>query len=129
LRDALPKVSGNLKIGVISSIGERRDAAAVSALGGLLGDSDPAVVRSAANALGDIGTADAAKALQDAKPSTAETKQAVADAQLVCAETLLAGSKKAEALAIYKSLLGDQQAKHVRLAATRGMLAVAGKKE
>src|SRR5262245_38317273 len=33
LRDALPKLSGNLKIGVIGSLGGRRDASAVSVLG------------------------------------------------------------------------------------------------
>jgi hypothetical protein len=40
LRDALPKLSGNLKIGVIGSIGSRRDSQAVSALGGLLNEGD-----------------------------------------------------------------------------------------
>ena len=35
LREALARLSGNLKIGVISSLGLRRDAAAVSALGEL----------------------------------------------------------------------------------------------
>ena len=34
----------------------------------------------------------------------------------------------AQALAIYKGLAGADQPKHVRLAATRGMLACAGKK-
>src|SRR4029079_13467463 len=40
LRAALPKLSGKLKIGVISSIGSRRDASAVAALGGLLKDQN-----------------------------------------------------------------------------------------
>ena len=47
----------------------------------------------------------------------------------LAAERLLAEGKKADALAIYKSLAGEEQPKHVRQAATRGMLAVAGKKE
>src|SRR5437867_6459378 len=38
LRDALPKVSGPLKIGVISSLGARRDTAAVATLASLLKD-------------------------------------------------------------------------------------------
>ena len=123
LQGNLRTVSGKLKIGVISSIGSRRDAKAVGALSGLLKDSDPAVVRAAAIALGNIGGEEAAKALQAA--GTPE----VVDAQLRCAEALLADNKKADALAIYKSLAGEQQTKHVRLAATRGMLACAGKKE
>jgi hypothetical protein len=127
LRDALGKVSGALKVGVIGSIGARRDAAAVPALAALLKDSDAATAKAAATALGNIGTPDAAKALQEASPADA-TKQAVIDGQLVCAETLLAANNKLAALAIYKSLVGDQN-KLVKLAATRGMLACAGKKD
>ncbi len=85
------------------------------------------MARAAAIALGDIGTAEAAKALADAKPTAPEATQAATDARLACAEDLLAGGKKAEALAVYKSLAGEGQPKQVRLAATRGMLACAGK--
>lgn len=127
LREALPKVSGKVKIGVIGSLGARRDAAAVSALSGLLADGDAAVARAAATALGDIGTVDAVKALQAARPSAAATMQAAIDAQLSCAEALLAENKRAEALAIYKSLASDDRSKLVRLAATRGILACAAK--
>ena len=63
LRDALPKLDGALKIGVIGSLGVRRDAASVPALAALLGDADAAIAAAAACALGDIGTPDAAKAL------------------------------------------------------------------
>jgi hypothetical protein len=41
---------------------------------------------------------------------------------------LLNAGKSAEALLIYKSLTGDDQPKHVKLGATRGVLACAGKK-
>ena len=64
LRDALAQVSGILKIGVISSLGARRDAEAVAPLGGLLKDNDPAVARAAALSLGAIGNAESATLLQ-----------------------------------------------------------------
>jgi HEAT repeat protein len=127
LRDALPRLSGKLKIGVISSIGSRRDASAVPALSGLLNDQNASVARAAVTALGGIGNVEAAKALQESLPSAAETKQAVIDAQLACAEALLADNKSAVALAIYKSLAGDQQGRLVRLAATRGLLTCAAR--
>ena len=127
--DALPKVAGKLKIGVISSIGARRDSLAVPALSGLLKDPDAAVARAAAIALGSISSGEAVKALQSAGSLEEQAAQAMVDAQLRCAEALLADNKKADALAIYKSLSGEQQTKQVRLAATRGMLACAGKKE
>ncbi len=128
LRDALPKVAGNLKIGVIASLGVRGDAESVKALAALLGDEDAAVARAAAYALGDIRTPAAVAALQQAKPS-AEVASASVDASLSCAEALLAAGKNAEASAIYKGFIGEAQPKHVRLAATRGMLACAKKKE
>jgi len=128
LRDSLPKLTGAQKIGVIGSLGVRRDAASVPALAALLGDADAAVARAAACALGDIRTADAAEALAAAKPP-ADAKAAAIDASLSCAEGLMADGKKTEAAAIYKALSGADQPKHVRLAATKGLLATAGKKE
>ena len=126
LRDAVPKLSGNLKIGAIGSLGVRQDGASVKPLTALLSDADAAVARAAAIALGAIRSAKAAKALQGADSVNAEVKLAVVDASLMCAEGLLASGEKAEALAIYKGLLGGDQPKHVKLAVTRGMLACAG---
>lgn len=126
LRDAC-RLGPELLVGVIASLGVRRDAESVPALGGLLA-GDAAVARAAACALGDIRTPDAAQALAAAS-MTAETQSAIADASLACAEGLLSEGKKGEALGIYKKFVGDDQPKHVRLAATRGMLACAGKSE
>ena len=128
LREALPTVSGVQKVGVISSLGVRCDNESVPALAALLADADGQVARAAVLALGNIRTPEAAKALAEAKP--AEVAQAATiDARLVCAEALLSDGKKAEALAIYKAYAGENQPKQVRLAAVRGMLACAGKKE
>jgi HEAT repeat protein len=127
LRDALPNLAGTLQIGVISSLGVRKDAASISALTKLLGDSNAEISRAAAIALGDIGSADAGQALAAAKPSAPETELAATDGLLACAESLLAAGKKANALAIYQKMAGQEQPKHIRLAATRGMLACAGK--
>ena len=127
LRDALPKVSGNLKIGIISSIGARRDSAAVAALASLLKDGDAAIARAAALALGAIGNAVSAAALQAALKSPMANPLTLVDALLSCAESLLAGNKPADASAIYKSFAQESQPRLVRLAATRGLLACASK--
>ncbi len=80
--------------------------------------------------LGDIGSPEAAKALGEfAKKAPDDRKLAVADASLVCAERLLAAGKKADAMMVYKSLSGEDQPKQIRLAATRGLLSVAQKKD
>jgi len=128
LRDSLAKVNGTLKVGVITSLGARRDAESVTALVAQLSDTDEQIVRAAATALGSIATVNAAKALAELKP-TGAAKSVAIDARLACAEALLAAGNKAEALSIYKSFAGSEQPKHIRLAGTRGMLACAGKKE
>ncbi len=130
LRDALGKLSGALKVGVIGSLGVRGDTASVGALSGLLGDGDKSVASAAAHALGVIGDPRAGKALAGfAKKAPEGVKPSVADACLICAEQLLADGKKAEAIALYKALGGEDQPKHVRVAATRGLLAAAGTKD
>ena len=120
MRGALSKVSGKLKVGVINSLGVRRDAASTGALVGLLKDGDKEVAAAAAAALGAIGSPEAAKALLP-------VHQAAPDACLVCAEQLLADGKKDAAKAIYTALAKADVPKHVRLAAMRGLVAVAGK--
>jgi HEAT repeat protein len=123
LLEALGATSGSQKIGVITSLGSRRDAASVVSLARLLRTDDPTVARAAALALGNIGTAESAAALQTALPTSNGDRQYVIDALLACAESLLASGKAAESTALYQSLSGEQQPRLVRLAATRGLLA------
>lgn len=127
LRDGLAKAQGVLKAGIIGSLGSRKDSASVPAIAALVGDADAVVARSAALALGAIRGDDATKAAKDAKSESQGVQSAVIDSQLACAEGLLAQGKKADALAIYKALVGEGSPKHIKLAATRGMLACAGK--
>lgn len=125
LIDALPRVGGKLRIGVGSSLGVRREEAAIARLQALLTDSDPAVARAAALALGAIGSPAANQVLTDAKASPG-TKDALADSLLKCAENLLAAGKKPEAKAAYEKILADNPGKAVKIAATRGVAACSG---
>jgi HEAT repeat protein/type 1 glutamine amidotransferase len=76
LRTALATLTGKPLIGVINSLGERRDEPSVPALSKLSKQSDDAVRAAACLALGKIGTAEAAVAL----PADA------VEARLLCAE-------------------------------------------
>jgi len=126
LRAVLPKVSSKLKPGIIGSLGVHRDKKSINAISKLLGNSDIQVARAAAHSLGLIGTSAAAKELSNfAKKSPANMKMPVADACLICAEQLLADGEKSEAVALYKELKGDDQPKHVKVAAMKGMLTAA----
>jgi HEAT repeat protein len=129
LRDAVPEADGALKAGLIGSLGTRGDAESVAALIELLDDADTTVARSAALALGAIRAPRAAQALLEAAKRRPELQSAATDAALACAEILLAARNGTAALVIYKALAGEDQPKQVRLAATRGMLACAGKAE
>jgi len=129
MREALPKAKGLVKVGIINSLGVRRDAQSTAALIKLLGDGDKQVVASAAAALGSIATPEAAKALQQFQKKAPEGLEiAAADACLICAERLLDAGKKLEAMAIYKQL-STSTIKHVRVAAMRGLLSAAGAKQ
>ena len=87
-----------------------------------MGDSNASIAAAAATALGDIGTVDSAKALQDAKPASDRVKLRVADSRLTAGERLLAAGDKAGALAVYNALVASKPAKNILLAATRGKL-------
>jgi len=129
MRSALPKVSSRLKPGIIGSLGVRRDKRSIKAISKLLGDSDIQIARAAAHSLGLIGTSAAAEELSKfAKKAPANMQIPVADACLICAEQLLANGEKSEAVALYKGLKGDDQPKHVKVAAMKGMLTAAAKK-
>ncbi|MBS0204596.1 MAG: HEAT repeat domain-containing protein [Planctomycetes bacterium] len=127
LRDALSRASGTVKIGIISSLGARRDAASVPPLGELLQDGDAAIARAAALALGAIGSADSAAVLQRSLQAAGGSPAPIVDALLHCAETLMAANKLTEATAIYQAFAQDNQPRLVRLAANRGLLACASK--
>ena len=122
LRDALGKLKGKALVGVIGSIGVRRDAQAVEPLGKLLSDADADVAQAAARALGKIGTAPAAKALDGALASAPAANQlAFCEGLFRCAEAMAGKGQQDEARAIYDRLRGLKGAPHqVRAGALRG---------
>jgi HEAT repeat protein len=125
LERQLGKVSSNLKLGVISSLGTRGQAGAsnpVALLRPLLNDPDDAVARAAGVALGRIASSEADKALASAKARPALVP-VFADASLSCAEKLLATGRAKEAKTTYERLLKNKPSELVRQAAERGLKA------
>ncbi|MCW5965706.1 MAG: HEAT repeat domain-containing protein [Bryobacterales bacterium] len=118
-RAALPKLTGKLQIGVINSIGFRRDAKAVDALAKLIDNSDPEIGRAAAASLGMIGGEQATRALQTAlgRPQSPVFPVA-ARAMLLCAEGAIA-TDRARGLQLYQELSATTMPKPVRLTALR----------
>jgi HEAT repeat protein len=120
LREALGKLKGRPLVGVIGSIGVRRDAEAVRPLSELLNDPDAQVVSAAARALGSIGNPAAVKVLEDALEKAPTANQAaIAEGLFRCAESLAAHDQRPAALAIYARLDQPKLPKTVREGAAR----------
>ena len=124
LREALTKTRGPMRVGIINSIGNRKDSRAVAALAGLLDDSDEATAQAAACALGKIGGAEAIGALgRQRNTARARVRAEALDAYLVCARRLAVEGRKSEAAAMYKELSGDGMPAPIRRAAERALRA------
>jgi acetyl esterase/lipase len=127
LRDALDKTRGRLLVGVINSIGVRRDAKAVGALAARLKDSDGEVAAAAAVALGHIGGDKAINALKPSLTSgPAEVRSAAAQGCILAAEQLLAKKRFAPAAALYDFVRQAHVPAQRRLEATRGAILARG---
>jgi len=128
LRDALGKLKGWPLVGVIGSIGVRRDAEAVGALTKMLKDPDVEVAQAAARALGSIGNSAAAKALQAALPNASAANQLdLCEGLFRCAEALAAEGQSDIAIEIYDQVRGLEAPHQVRAGALRGAILTRGK--
>lgn len=123
LRDALPKLHGKLLVGVINSLGVRRDTRAVSALAGRLTDADAQVAAAAAVALGQIGGDRAARALAKSLASApGGNRSALAQGLILCAERFLAEGKSSSAARWYDTVRQADVPKQRVLEGTRGAI-------
>jgi HEAT repeat protein len=121
LRAEVDKLKGRLQIGVINSLGMRRDAKAIDVLSGRLKDADVEVVAAAAAAMGRIGGDQATKALLAFLPSSpAPARADVAEACLICADQLTKDGKNDEAAKIYETVRKADVPKQRVLEAIRG---------
>lgn len=124
LRGALKKLKGRLLAGVVDSIGQRKDAAAVEPLAKLIHGADAEVAQAAAASLGRIGGARAVEALRAALAKTkGPLRDAVAASLLVAAEGLMKAGDRQGALALYDALSRPDIPRSVRLAAMHNTIA------
>ncbi|MGA2619592.1 MAG: HEAT repeat domain-containing protein [Thermoguttaceae bacterium] len=120
---ALPKASPSQKVGLINSLGDRGEAQAVGELAALLDTEDEGVARAAISALANIGTVEAAGALEKAKVAASEkAKPLFTKALLLCADRLAAQKKFQEAENTFKRYAVASEKPPVRIVAARGLL-------
>jgi len=127
LRNALGKVKGRPLVGVIGSIGVRRDAQAVQPLMEILMNSEvnPEAKCAALRALGRIGTMEAAEVLKESiNQAPPEGLPDVYEGLFRCAERFASEGNRNAAIDIY-DILREQDAPHqVRAGALRGAILV-----
>lgn len=127
LRKAAESLQGRLLVGVINSIGVRRDAGAVGLLSGRLEDKDAEVASAAAVALGRVGNAAAAERLAGMLAGApAAVRSAIAEGCVLCAERFLADGKSPEAVKLYDQVRKADVLRPRMLEATRGAILARG---
>ncbi len=127
LRSASESLEGRLLIGMMNSIGVRRDAGSVEVLAKRLQDKDTEVVNAAAVALGRIANAPATELLTKALASApAEARAGVAEGCVLAAERLLADGKSAESAVIYDQVRKAEVPMQRIVEATRGAILARG---
>ncbi len=121
LRESLDQLSGPALVGVIGSIGQRRDRDAVPHLVDLVDPADTTLTVTIVAALGEIGGAQARDALTVLElPSGLEPLRQ--DALLRCADDLASAGAHAEARDMYRQMTTDAYPVPVRIAAWRGLV-------
>ena len=127
LREAAGGLRGPLLVGVINSLGVRRDARAVALLATRLGDDDAAVAAAAAIALGLVGDEAAVAALRPALAADSPAvRTAAAEACVVAAERLLAAGRGADAAALCDAVRQADVPPQRIAEATRGAILARG---
>lgn len=123
---ALDKSAGDVRRGVVFSIGERKFSAAVPALAKFAGGTDTALAADAIKALGKTGGAEAIKTLTAMLgKSSPALKSETCSALLSTAESALAAGDKAAAAPIYDKVFAAAVTPVLRQAAFKGRIAAA----
>lgn len=124
LRSALAKTSDRTRIGIINTLGRRRDGAAVSALRPLASGSDQATAAAALFALAEIADRPSLEGLAAAQNGS--LRATAAEAYLKAADRLAERGNGPGALTIYKQLYAAGEPHQVRVGALRGVVLVGG---
>jgi HEAT repeat protein/type 1 glutamine amidotransferase len=127
LIQGLSQSDKKIKIGILSSLGQRNAPGSVPVLEKLLSDSDPSIAVSAAVALGNITTPEASAALSNAIGKTSgELQSQIAFSLLKCAEQYLARGDRKAAIKLANKILLAQLPLPLHQAALKSKLAASG---
>jgi len=127
LIQGLSQSNKKVKIGIISSLGQRNAPESVPVLEKLLSDTDSSTAASAAVALGNIATPEASIVLSNAIGKTSgELQSQIASSLLKCAEQYLAHGDRKMAVKLTNKILSAQLPLPIHQAAVKGKIAASG---
>jgi len=129
LLNALSKTLGEIRLGIISSLAQRKVADAVTPFGMLIHGSDVESALAAVTALGGIATPDAVEVLVETlSAAKGNIKAQTASSLLKCAEKVQPQEHQEKAVEIYEALLSADIPASLRRAAVRGKILTGGAK-
>lgn len=123
LRAALADTQGATRIGIINTLGDRKDTAALKPLSALLKGADDDTARAIFNAMGRIGGPEAAATLEKIKPAE-HLKSAWAMGCLSTAESIATAGDAKKAMQLYRRLIEPGVPSAVRVGALKVVLEV-----
>ena len=125
---SLDALEGDLRLGVIDTIGRRRDPFAVPRLAELLTDADVKVAAAAAVALGGIGTTNAAAALTEALSSEQDSsrKESLASSLLIAGQGLVKSGNTRDAVDLFDRLRIADVSRPCQIGATQNAILARG---
>lgn len=127
LRQAVEVAPDNLKVSIVHSLAERRDAYSVNTLSGLVYKRDDNIAAAAIQALGRIGDEQAARAIARARDGApAPRKVLLTEALLDAAATLQSRGNAEEAAVYFGQLYQSPDSAASRLTAFRGLAEALG---
>ncbi|MBN1125866.1 MAG: DUF1080 domain-containing protein [Sedimentisphaerales bacterium] len=120
MRRALPKVSDELKIGIVGSLGQRGDRDAVVEIAKLVRSDNQALAAAAISALGRIGGQEAIRVLSYTQVGS-ELEILCQNSLLMCADQMLKQDRNYEAARIYKKMAEEKNV-WIQIAAYKGLI-------
>lgn len=127
LIEALVRNSGEIKLGIIQSLGARKSQAAASELAELVLVGDEATGGAAATALGAVGGPNASKSLSNLLGVTSgQVKSCVGSALLLCGEESLKNKDLPAAAAVFEKVYKSRLPEPIQLAAFKGKIRASG---
>lgn len=124
---ALAQTHGKTRIGIINSLGVRKDAMAISTLEQFVNDSDAETATAALAALGNIAQPAAASIFDNAiETKCGQVRVTALASYLKVADNLAVGGRTNDAIEIYKKLDGPDVPAAIRVAAFRGQFKADG---